>query len=345
MTVSLSGDMPINDQANPRYTTMGDSTLVRTYPLWTERCESGVVVKDGQATLAVRGGLPEYVQVLWGGLVNNVSLAISFFALAVSVYGIFERQRAAYSALRVRLTELLASIEELNVDELQYRDQHSTQEPSSGEDPAPDERAALWAPSGYASRRVLLTYQALDLLNRLHRSRFGSSSTITAAEHCSLATSLRWSGDLLEACTQWELAVTTKGFSPLTVRAASYRGLGETLFELGQPERARESFRKALDCESGDTDTERWANFDTNLQWIALEMRAQDGIPEVPVRAAYEVASQSNLGLTLLSTLREAAATTIYVDGQYRDVGLEDLLRYTMADLLEGKTEEDEGSV
>ena len=26
MTVSLSGDMPINDQANPRYTTMGDST-------------------------------------------------------------------------------------------------------------------------------------------------------------------------------------------------------------------------------------------------------------------------------------------------------------------------------
>ena len=26
VTVSLSGDMPSNDQVNPRYTTMGDST-------------------------------------------------------------------------------------------------------------------------------------------------------------------------------------------------------------------------------------------------------------------------------------------------------------------------------
>ena len=32
MTVSLSGDMPINDQANPRYTTMGDSTHARATP-------------------------------------------------------------------------------------------------------------------------------------------------------------------------------------------------------------------------------------------------------------------------------------------------------------------------
>lgn len=259
------------------------------------------------------------------------SFVVSFIALAISIYGVFERQKAAYSAMRVRLTELLEAVEGLNVSEMQYQDDQV----------AGGEESARQALSAFASRRALLTYQALDLLNRLERSLYRHSNSITASEYGSLAYSLKWCGDIRGAREQWERAVAVgeEVFVPTVVKAANLRGLAGCLMEMGDAQRARETFEAAVSEELGPTDIDKRHVFDSCLDWLFYEMSMDGGQPEVPARLAHEIAATPGpWGPELLESLESRARTTVYVKklGQYREVGLADLLKHSMAELVDG---------
>jgi tetratricopeptide (TPR) repeat protein len=262
----------------------------------------------------------------------DASVMISLLALFVAIYGIFERQRSAYSALRVRLTELLSAIEDLNIQDTQSRDQAAAQEKEG-------EGASVWsdgASAGYASRRTLLTYQAVDLLKRLGKARFGPKDTVTPAEYCSLATSLKWCGDKALAITYYQVALSFKQQSlPHTVLRASAICLGETLFEYGRLEEARNSFLRATSEGPEETYADVLDRFFVYMRWLACENRTvgEGGRPELPARGAYVIAANPKWGPGPLSELREAC-NDINVDGRYAAVTLEDLLEHSMTEIL-----------
>lgn len=266
----------------------------------------------------------------------DASVYISAVALLVAVYGIFERQRAAYSALRVRLTELLSTIEDLNIEDLRYRNETA----AKGAEPSAswiDSAAQAEAAAGYASRRTLLTYQAVDLLNRLRKSRLGRTSRITPVEYCSLATSLRWCGDDDLAIEHFRAALSPmSGFVPHAVLDASAVGLGETLFDHQRTDEGREVFQTAAGRPTEATFAGVSARFFVCMRWLACEKRVPKGKPEIPVRIAHELAREINWDPEFMHALQQACTDTIYVNGEYAEVGLADLLEHSMDELLAG---------
>lgn len=254
---------------------------------------------------------------------KHLSVVISLAALAVAIYGIFERRYAARAAVRVRLTELLGVIEQLNVDEGRYADDHGASAT------APDAVAAL--PYAYAGKRALLTYQALDLVEtQLARS----VRMLTAPEHVSLAVSLRACGDLAASRQQWERAIVAAASAPCPVRAASHRGLADVLFHLGDIDGGRRQFQAAVAARTGTSDVDRYDRFCTYLAWLAYELPLEHGRPELPDRGAHEVAMGPVPDPIMLATLRDRAKTTVFAGGQYRTVTMDDLLARSLDDIV-----------
>lgn len=264
------------------------------------------------------------------------ALSLSAVAVLISIYGVFERQRASFNALRVRLTELLETIEELNIDEGQYAENSASHDEN-------DDLTGI-ASYAFASRRALLTYQALNLIDKLHKSRFARSDEVTASEYGSLAYSLGTCGDWWSARRLWEraVAVARNSFVPSIVRAANLRGLAMTLMELKEVELARRTFTECVSVETGGTPTELRNSFETHMQWLWYEQQLSDHArPELPIRGAYEIAATPGpWGPSYLQRLREAALSTVYVKslGEYREVTADDLLKLSMEQILEGAT-------
>ena len=106
---------------------------------------------------------------------ESIALIISALALAVAGYGILERRAAAYAALRVRITELIGDIGELNVEEARIESDQGAGETAASDDDGPIEfisqRGYMETMASLSGRRALLTYQVLSLLARLRPRR------------------------------------------------------------------------------------------------------------------------------------------------------------------------------
>lgn len=243
-----------------------------------------------------------------------VGLGISLVALLIALYGIYERQRAAYSAMRVRLTELLGTMEDAKLEEFRYGEEHD------------DEGKPEWARLGFVSRRALLTYQAVDLAQRLDtasRWPFGPALALTPSEYGSLAYALQWCGDFGESERYWRKSLATRGFVSSYVSAANHRGYAALLFELSQSERARSHYEQAIADASGPTGAQRWDVFQTYLSWIQHEKElldsGGDGIPDDVVdRARAFAATDDRWGPMMLMEISKSATTTVFADGEYR---------------------------
>lgn len=237
------------------------------------------------------------------------SIIISALALAVAIYGILERQRAAYISTRVRLTELLGTIESLNLEQLKDLDEHPERSDKGHAPPR-------FAPYGFASRRVLLTYQALELVRQLSSQRgrlLGGGPLLTQSEHGALAYSLASCGDREGARAEWLAALTTRTGSTTGLLAAMKRGYGALLFDLGELAEARKQYRESAQLEAGQTEADNWQAFNVYLEWLQHEKALEDGTPEVPVGLARSVANRGGpWAPMMLSELKNAATTTAY---------------------------------
>lgn len=258
-------------------------------------------------------------------------LIVSFLALGVAIYGIFERQRAVYSGVRVRVTELLGDVEQLNVEEDKYLEGVYAGGKTEGREPPP-----TFARYSITGRRALLTYQALALIHRLTRSRFGRSGDLqlTPSEYVSLAYSLVRLGDVAGAKDQYEAAFASTEATTDRVRIATRLGLANCLFDLGHPAEGREHFAEAVRLHSADEIGQQMAFGVCLNEWLSRELQAgHDGDPGAAVRAgraiverAAQVAQPPAWALDGQIALRRRATRTIHVDGEYAEevVGYED---------------------
>jgi hypothetical protein len=258
-------------------------------------------------------------------------LLVSFFALGVAVYGVFERQRAVYASVRVRITELLGDVEELNVEEDKYVEAEYANGENQGEEPPP--ALARYSLTG---RRALLTYQALALIHRLTRSRFGRSDDLhlTPSEYVSLANSLVRLGDVVGGREQYEAALASTEESTDRVRIATHLGLANCLFDLRRPEEGRQHFSEAVRLHSPDEIGQQMAFGVCINEWLSRELQAgNDGEPAAAVHAgraiverAADVAQPPAWALDGQMALRRRATRPICVNGEYADeiVGYED---------------------
>jgi hypothetical protein len=223
-----------------------------------------------------------------------LTLAFSGLALGVAGYGILERHAAAFSALRVRITELVAAIEQLNVDEAGYKQSHPGLNPDEW-------RSVL---GSYTGQRALLTYQALALLARLRatvrwkallwaarlrpslRWRVDSPYRLTATEHATLGRSLMGLRDRDAARAQWEDAAVEASTGTALVKANVHDGYAAILFAVGDVEEGRRQYRSAV-----ATYEDRWDVFLSFVDWIEAECAAEYGAVDEPVRGAVELAN------------------------------------------------------
>ena len=209
-----------------------------------------------------------------------VTLSISFVALGISVYGIFERRIAAYSALRVRFSELVTAVARFQVEE--------EEDPISDPNETPSER---WARLGasFSGRRALVTYQALALetdLHRLQRWPFGAAYRLTTDEYAVLAVSLGQLRDWEAAEQQWRLAVDASDRTTRVSRAAAHNGYANCLFERGRFDDGRHQYQLAV-----DTFPQPWDKFLAFHSWLVWECRA-GGDSTVPRHEAERLASE-----------------------------------------------------
>lgn len=212
-----------------------------------------------------------------------LTVLVSAFALSVAVYGIFERQRAAYAALRVRITELLDGIEGLNVDQQQYAQAHPGLSVHEQQDIS----------GSFAGRRALLTYEALALLDRLtllQRLPFGAPYRLTAQEHSALAVSLGWMQDFDAARIQWANAIAASTRNTQLAQAAMQSGYALLLFQAGDAALGREHYRNAI-AKFPHTELGDWDRFITYVEWCETESAFGAGNEAEPLRAAEELAS------------------------------------------------------
>lgn len=246
---------------------------------------------------------------------ESIPLVFSGIALLVALYGVLERQRGAYSAMRVRITELLSEADALNVEENKYWDAN---DPARGFEEG--RTSGGFALAAIGARRALLTYQALSLLQRLSRVKRGlfGDVALTPSEYASLAHSLMRCGDLESAKEQW-LAAVAQAESAATdrVRAVNFAGLAECLFELRDVEGGRAYFRRAVDTYMQiPTELRRQLAFGTCFDWLDWEQR-RDASPVTAVEMALTIAQEqpAEWGLPAIEALRSAATRTVYTEG------------------------------
>jgi hypothetical protein len=248
-----------------------------------------------------------------------IPVVISAVALGLSIYGIFERRWATFSAMRVRIAELLAQIGDLNVEEASLRE------------PSADDRGSSWYAVSYiGQKRTLLAYQAVALIERLRRQQrglAGASLRLTASELAALAYALGQCGDAETARTYWDEAIATPLGATDTVTADNHQGLATLLLSTGDLDLGRRHFRSAVERYPHD-ETGRQRAFQVCLTWLGEELGlAPDaGDPQAAVDLAAQVASTmpEHIRLPALSELRRASTTTAFDGTQYVEVCLLD---------------------
>jgi tetratricopeptide (TPR) repeat protein len=209
-----------------------------------------------------------------------ITLVMSAIALGISVYGIVERRTAAFTALRVRFSELVTMIAKFQVEE--------EETPLSTTDSSPSER---WARLGasFSGRRALVTYQALALQEQLRDAQKGPFTRqyrLTTDEYATIAVSLGQLRDWQAADEEWTLAVDAANGATAVSRAAAHNGRANCLFELGRHDEARREYGAAADAYP-----EPWDKFLVFHSWLAWELTV-GGQPDAPRRSAEQLAAE-----------------------------------------------------
>jgi tetratricopeptide (TPR) repeat protein len=181
-----------------------------------------------------------------------ITLLISGLALTISIYGIYERRSATHRAFRIRLTELIDGLAQLNVSSRMYLD-----------DPARSETQISAFRAAAADRRALLAAQATDILGKY-------GGRVTVPEYVNLASALHEFGDYDNERHLWEKAVAARKETPTNMQAA-WRGLAWCCFEQGDLDRARMATLRALEVKPESTDRTRLENLETIFMWFEAE--------------------------------------------------------------------------
>jgi len=188
-------------------------------------------------------------------LKDLISILISGAAFCVALYGILERGLAARRALRVRLTELIDDLVQIDVSQRLL--DHDQGKPE-------DVKAAVR--DGNALRRALLAAQAVDILFKYKRR-------ITIPEYVSLAEALRETSDTTGQRRVLEAAVAElKAESPFQ-QAAAWRAWAWFNFQQGHVEIARKAVRRSLDIRHPVDDITRHEKLVTLLSWFDYEFQ------------------------------------------------------------------------
>ena len=184
-----------------------------------------------------------------------ITLCISGIALIVAVYGIFERGVATRRALRIRLTELIDELAQIDGDQQVYEQDDTKSEPM---------KVALR--DGNATRRALLAAQAVDILAKYKRR-------ITIPEYSILAAALRGTSNTAGQRDILEQSIAKmEGETPFQ-QASAWRGWAWFNFEHGRLDTARKAVRRSLDVRPTVDDVVRNEAAVTLLGWFEYEFQ------------------------------------------------------------------------
>jgi hypothetical protein len=212
-----------------------------------------------------------------------ITLVISAVALIVAIYGVLERGLATRRALRIRLTEIIDSLAQIDTDEQVYAQDASK---------SAEMKTALR--SANATRRALLAAQAVDTLARYGRR-------ITIPEYVVLASALRGTSD-----TSGERKVLSEAVADLRKenafqQSAAWRTWAWFNFEQGDVETGRRSIRRSFATLSPIDDFQKLERFDSLLSWFEFE-RQSGTLGKAKLSALLEEAE------TVLQTVRSDAS-------------------------------------
>lgn len=174
-----------------------------------------------------------------------VTVLVSVAALAVSIYGIVERHLTLRRIERVRLTEI--------VDQLNQIDVEAWKEPDID-------------PRLFAIRKEVLVQQAVSLLNRW------TSRSMTAVEYRRLALAASECGFSETADAFFKKAMAARAGGDIRVQTMyAERSLAMALYRDGRPEEGRALFERLTREASERTDLERLQLVATLDYWSAYE--------------------------------------------------------------------------
>jgi hypothetical protein len=183
-----------------------------------------------------------------------ITLIISGLALAISIYGIYERRSATDRALRIRLTELIDELAEIGVDDLRLGYSGKT------------EAEVQILRNASANRRWMLAVQAVDLLERYR-------GLVTPAELMNLAGVQHAISDTTTERDLWEKAVAQSKKATMFTQSAAWRGLAWCCFDQGDLDRARLAIQHSLEARPPVDDVVRLERLEVLFSWFDYEWR------------------------------------------------------------------------
>ncbi|MDQ0375555.1 hypothetical protein [Cellulomonas humilata] len=194
---------------------------------------------------------------------DKPSLIFSLIAVALSIYGVVERHKAALRSTRTQLAALLVELNELNLTEVQTRTAWAEGAPGAGRD--------LGGALNF--RRALIAEQATSL-ERMIRGR-----DVVPEEYSTLAYAYESLGDSDRALQLWEQAVDRATNSSVITQVACRRSLAGCRYMRGDIAGARESIEAALAL-LPEHDRGWLDRVETLLELADMERRAAPGGPQ-----------------------------------------------------------------
>jgi hypothetical protein len=174
-----------------------------------------------------------------------VTVFVSVGALAVSIYGIVERRLTLRKTERVRLTELVDQLTEIDIAESKEQDID-----------------ANW----FVRRKEVLVQQAVSLLNR------STSRSMTAVEYRLLAIAAEECGYRETADALFKKATTARAGGDLGIQTMyAERSRAMALYRAGRPAEGRAIFERMTREESERSDLERFQLVVTLHFWSQWE--------------------------------------------------------------------------
>jgi tetratricopeptide (TPR) repeat protein len=226
---------------------------------------------------------------------SYVTVAISLFALAISIYGVAERRNAAKRAERLRLATIIDELNGLHLEHLQ----------------APDGLTDGDITDAINARRELLAVQSLSLLDSFRK-------TTTSPEYRTLAHALSRAGYPNEADEVWRKAISTALREGATQSLFAYRGYACFLFAEGRADDARTQMRKAIDAIGQPDDDAIVKKIQTLKYWAEAEREAS---PEGSAAATLLAEAAETVGQLAAAHLQQRMRAFLQVRLE-RDSGL-----------------------
>jgi hypothetical protein len=204
------------------------------------------------------------------------SAGISFAALAIATYGIFERGKTASRAERVRLTTIVGELAKTRGELVDIAMKGQT---------IGDMIEVLH------TRQELLSQQARSLIQ-------GHELTITSSECREVAFNLAETSFNDDADAMWQLAVETAKAEGKTQLLYANRGYAWFLFSAGREDEAREILNELLSEYTEDNDSDRLVRAQTISTWAGWEVRTEGDSTPVIAEFSRQIIELANASTT-----------------------------------------------